>query len=395
MPRRILIITYWSFPDALIQTYTLPYLRIMRDVLPAGSEIFLLTLERDGSAVPVSALEPGISRFSFALHPFGIQAALGWRKNSRALKRFIREQQIDTLHSWCMPAGGIGWWLSRKTGLPLVVDSYEPHAEAMVETGTWSKGGPAFRILSFLEKKLTHRAQWLIGVVPGMKEYARSRYGYEGNNFFTKPACIDLQQFALSKRKNPVLLQQLGLQEKIVGVYAGKFGGLYFREETFLFFKACFNHWGDRFRALLLTATPRAEIDQLCRQQGIDPAKVISVFVPHAEVPDYMGLADFAFSGVIPVKSRLYCTPIKDGEYWAMGLPVVLPAGISVDSEIVAAHDAGYVLKNQSAEEMRNAVTHLDGLLSQPGLHARIHSLAATYRNFKIAEDIYRKMYSK
>ena len=40
-----------------------------------------------------------------------------------------------------------------QSGIPLVLDSYEPHAEAMVETNAWKKRGIAFRTLFYLEKK--------------------------------------------------------------------------------------------------------------------------------------------------------------------------------------------------------------------------------------------------
>ena len=42
----LLVITYWSFKDALIQTYTLPYLKIIQKYRPKDSYLFLLTLEQ-------------------------------------------------------------------------------------------------------------------------------------------------------------------------------------------------------------------------------------------------------------------------------------------------------------------------------------------------------------
>ena len=42
----ILVLTYWSYKDPLIQTYTLPYLKLINDLLPKGSKIFLLTFEQ-------------------------------------------------------------------------------------------------------------------------------------------------------------------------------------------------------------------------------------------------------------------------------------------------------------------------------------------------------------
>jgi hypothetical protein len=42
----ILILTHWSFNDALVQTYTLPYVNIIRRILPPERKIFLVTSEQ-------------------------------------------------------------------------------------------------------------------------------------------------------------------------------------------------------------------------------------------------------------------------------------------------------------------------------------------------------------
>ncbi|HEU4719603.1 MAG TPA: glycosyltransferase [Bacteroidia bacterium] len=397
MARNILVLTYWSFDDPLIGIYTLPYLRIIRDILPEDSRIHLLTLERDGESEQENGIEKGIFHFSFALHPFGANALFSWMKNIRKLRRFIRTNKIDTIHTWCTPAGGIGWRLSKKTGIPLVLDSFEPHADPMVETGTWKKNGIAFRVLSFLEKKQVNHAKWVIGVVPGVKKYAQEKYGYSGNNFFAKPACIDTQRFNVTERKNPELLRSLGLENKIVCVCAGKFGGLYLEEEASGFFRQAFEKWRDDFRLLLLTSAPRETVEKITGAAGIPAGNVVSLFVPNEKMPAYLGLADFAFSHYKPVPSRKYCTPIKDGEFWGVGLPVVIPAGISEDSDIIAQNNAGYVLRSFSGEEFRNAVERIDELIrkdSDGAMAKRIHELTVKHRNFTAATDIYRKIYS-
>ena len=45
--KNILIITYWSYKDALIQTYTLPYVKVIRENLSDDQKIYLVTLEQD------------------------------------------------------------------------------------------------------------------------------------------------------------------------------------------------------------------------------------------------------------------------------------------------------------------------------------------------------------
>lgn len=395
-PKNILVLTYWSLGDALIQAYTLPYLRIIQKILPPGSVIHLLTLERTADGNNEKVLEEGIHHFSFALHPFGIKAASSWIGNIFRLKKMIRRKNIHTIHSWCTPAGAIGWMLSVLTGRELVLDSYEPHAEAMVENGTWKKNSLAFRILFFLEKKQTFRAKWLIAAAPAMREYAMNKYGFTGEIAFVKPACTDLSIFNLSHRKNPELLKSLELENKIVAVYAGKLGGIYLRKEVFALFAVAAKFWKDRFRVLLLGNTDRKEIELLAIEAGLDPQIIISLFVPHHEIPDWMGLGDFALTPVKPVPTKKCCSPVKDGEYWALGLPVLITAGISEDSEIIASSQSGVVLEHLSLQEMENAIKKMDQLVqsnSDGKLSASIYALAAKHRDFKIAENIYTKIY--
>lgn len=168
------------------------------------------------------------------------------------------------------------------------------------------------------------------------------------------------------------------------------------KEDAFRFFRIARETFGEKFKVLLLTSTPEEEISAMCKAVNLDPAVVISSFVPHAEVPDYMGLADLAFSAFKPVESRKYCTPIKNGEYWAMGLPVVIAEGISEDSNIIRTNNAGYVLASLSDEEYRNAAQSIKDLLKKEDHHKlanRIHQLAQKHRNFAIAEHVYRSIY--
>jgi hypothetical protein len=108
-----------------------------------------------------------------------------------------------------------------------------------------------------------------------------------------------------------------------------------------------------------------------------------------------MGLGDFALTPVRSVPTKRYCTPIKDGEYWALGLPVLINPDISDDSRIIAEARAGVVLQGLSTDSYRRAVLEMDALLAEghEALYQRIRPLAEKYRNFGIAETIYRSIY--
>ena len=108
-----------------------------------------------------------------------------------------------------------------------------------------------------------------------------------------------------------------------------------------------------------------------------------------------MGLADFAITPVKPVPTKRYCTPIKDGEYWAMGLPVVIPENISDDSGIIREQDIGAILQRFDTEAYKEAVMKIDDLLQMPGRFEKIRSVARQYRGFEIANEVYAKVYGQ
>jgi len=403
-PKKILVLTYWSFKDPLIQTYTLPYVKIMASLLPKESKIYFITLEKNNLKLneeeQIRARKElqtiGIEWMPHTYFPFGVSAMFFWIFFIARFLLFVVVNQISFVHCWCTPAASIGYLLSLFTNKKLVIDSYEPHAEAMVENGTWKKDSLAFKILFWLERLQSHKAHTIISATEGVRAYALEKYNATFRNFFVKPACVNLSLFSKNNLKRQDLLQDLGLSNKIVCVYAGKFGGIYLDKEVFDFLKACHNFWGDSFRALLLTSHSAKEIDSYCLQSRFDSSCVVRKFVSHHEIPDYMGLGDFALTPVKPVPTKRYCTPIKDGEYWALGLPVVIPQSISDDSDIIELYKAGAVLKGFDSKDYLIAIDTINQFLKRPRIevYEQIRPLAEKYRNFEIAESVYRTIYT-
>lgn len=392
----ILVLTHWDFDDALVQTYTLPYVKIIASKLPEGSEIYLFTLNKTKKQL-IDLSEWNIHLIYADYHRFGIKATWDWFKTILKLKRLIHKKNISTIHTWCTPAGGMGYVLSRLTGRKLVLDSFEPHALPMIEGNTWKKNSMAFKILFRLEKLQLKRASEVICAVDGMVAHSQNTYGITKNRYFSKPACVDLKLFSKEKIKNTELLAELGLEDKITCVYAGKFGGLYLEQETFDFFKSAYNFWDEKFRVLLLSNQSDEEIEAYRKKANLPKEVLIKKFVPHSEVANYMGLADFAICPMKPLPSRRFGTPIKNGEYWALGLPIVITKNISDDSDIIEKHKIGAILENFDEKGYLNAIKTIDTLLknnTRTELYDKIRLIAEKYRNFEIAEKVYAEIYS-
>ncbi|HNK42348.1 MAG TPA: hypothetical protein PL002_14260, partial [Flavobacteriales bacterium] len=280
----------------------------------------------------------------------------------------------------------------------LVIDSFEPHAEAMVENGTWRRSGMAHRLLFLFERLQARRARVLIAATDGMRAYAARAYGPTTARWYTKPACVDVLRFAEQEVKRPDKLRELGLEGRIVGLYTGKLGGIYLDQEVFDLFRAARDHWGENFRVLLLTPHPVSELEPMMARAGLDRSIFTVRSVPHEEVPGLMGLADFAVTPVKPVPSKRYCTPVKDGEYWALGLPVIITRDISDDSGIIREHGIGSVLESLDRPGYEKAVKEVAALLdgaSRKELYQRIRQIALRYRSSDRAERIYQEIYGE
>ncbi len=400
----ILILTYWSYRDHLIQAYTLPYVRIIRKYVPEGSRLYLFTLEQPAYAMTPEAVEQekamlkkaSIIWMPFAYRPFGAGMAFRWLFYLMKLLRLIRREKIQSLHAWCTPAGAMGYILSLLSGKELILDSFEPHAEPMAESGTWNRKGRAFKWLFALEKKQVQRATQVIGCVESMKSYAREKYQVEISHFYVKPACIDITRFENPTPSFKALRQSLGLEDKIVAVYAGKFGGSYYSIESIQLLKYAFDFWGDRFRAMILTGHDPAIIADWAQTYGLPAQAMIIRQVPYEDVPAYLSAADFGLVPFMPVPSKRYGTPIKTGEYWAAGLPVVITPEISDDSEIITREKIGAVVSDFSNPDLvREGLQKIDKLLAgdRNALRGKIRLVANKYRSFVLAEDVYREIY--
>jgi glycosyltransferase involved in cell wall biosynthesis len=397
--KNILVVTYWGCNSGILNSYALPYVRIIKKNLPEGSKIFLFTLtpaghgsEEDCLRVKNKLAAEGITLVNHIYKPFGLGMVFRFISIFAGLIFLTLKQRISYIHAWCTPGGAIGYFISLFTGKTLVLDSFEPHAQSMLETKTWKPDSFAFKLLFKLEKLQLKRAKFVICPTEGMIPYSQKVYHTVKSNYFVKPACVDLTLFS-PQNKNFSLVEGID-NDSIVCVYAGKFGDIYLTGEVFDFFKVATEFWKEKFKVLLLTNHSDEEINCFCKNASLERSTIIKRFVHHTEVASYLSIANFAICPVRPVPTKQFCTPIKNGEYWAMGLPVVITKNISDDSGIIEENNVGYVLQDLNRTEYLNAVKKIDELMKDRQIAEKIRQIAQIHRTYSIAEDVYKKIYA-
>ena len=400
----ILVLTYWSLNEPLTRSAVLPYLDMIADAnSETETQFVLFTLEKERYQLSEEEITQIKLRFSsqnvmWMPRPyfrFGLRAGFSWFKSLLLLRKVIRNKNIDVIHAFGSPPGMAAHILHRWLKVPYVIDSYEPHARSMVENGSWRKNSPVFHLLRYFEGKQAKYAKMVIATTSGMRDYCAEEYEHVPKHFLVKPACIDLDRFQID-RERPELKETLNIHEEVVGVYAGKLGGIYLKQETFDLFKACYDIWEGNFIALLLTDASMEEVAPLAQNAGLPLSALRMRFVDHDEVQHYLHLAHFAMNMVNPIPSKRFCTSIKDGEYWACGLPVIIPKDISDDSQIIADNEVGVVLEGFETEQLELAAGEMKSLLVREGrekLAEKLRQIVHQHRSYDIARAAYSEVY--
>ena len=398
---RILFLGYWGLLDGLTTSTVFPHLRLLQN-RPDVEAVRLVTIERGAAAQAALAFEPGFAANKISFKPLrsrpGRNVILNkiedFTRFPRELVTQVAEFKPDFILARGAPAGALAYLVWQKTRLPFYVESFEPHADYMLESGVWRRYDPRYLFQRHWEKR---QKQLALGLMPVAENYRQQLMaeGVAAARLATVPCSVDAAAFAFGEAARQRVRQQLGFAEPgtVIGVYVGKFGGIYYDQEAFRVFRAAADYFGAAFRLLLLTPDPVADIRQKLRAVGLSDAHTFVTKAPHAEVPDYLSAADFAFATIKPAPCRLFCSAIKIGEYWANGLPVLLPPGIGDDSAIAVAEQGGAVFDLTQPASLPAALVTVAGLLRQPGHRQAIRQLALQHRSVARARQAYQAFF--
>ncbi len=401
-----LIISPWSYNDALTVSYVLPYLRLINQEaeLAFGKHcsIYVVTWEmvQSNSLVPSIEVKHHLSTPFYHVPLFFprkiISNPLSFVGTILLLLRIFLFRHIDFIQSWCTTGAFWGFFLSKIFGIPLILDSFEPHADPMVECGIWKRSGFKYRFLKYIETKAARRAIACLPVTKYMYNYTKLTYGLDITiPSAVKPACVQDSYFP----SQDTLSLPGSSSNSLNAIYIGKFGGLYLDIDFFRILKCGFELWPDNFNVQILSCQPLPQIDKIAQKVNFDLNRISIQCVPHQEIPSFLQASDFAILPLKSVPSRLCCTPVKTGEYWSHGLPILATRGISTDSEVIKKYNIGVVLPDLSDFSIKDSLIKMKQLVldarGSTDLSQKIQKVAHNYRGFHIASASYKSIYNQ
>ena len=382
---KIVFISYWGLNDGLTASTVLPHVDVLASYEKV-EDIFLCTIERDqfhslslNRKVKHVALRSKYPRniiankvYDFFFFP-------------RIVARIVRHEKVELVICRGSMAGAIGYRVSKQTGIPFVVESFEPHSTYMAESGVWPRYGLRFLIQRTFEKIICRSATFLLPVANGYAEELISK-GVDAKKVHVVPCVVDLKKFQPGNRK--ASREKLNLKQDVtIGIYVGKFGGMYYDDEAILIFKKADGVFKN-FYLLILTPDNSDSVTQKLLLHGFSQSKFMVAKAPHDQVPLYMIAADFAFATYKKSYSKKFLSPVKVGEYWACGLPVLLTEGVGDDAEIIERNNCGATFSLEK-DNVTEGLVKIRQQLSDPDCEARNFELAHKFRNPKLLERAY------
>lgn len=387
----ILFLGYWGVNEGLSEATIFPHLKILSQFQNI-EKIIYCSIER-GNYTPIDLKINKVIHTPLFSKKYPIpllDKVLDFKNFPNDIVNIIKKHNIDELICRGAPAGALGYLVWKKTKIPFTVESFEPHADYMHESGVWKKYDPRYIFEKKWEEKQKIHAKAIITVSNNYKTELVQKEHLQENKIFVGPCCVPLEDFKYNSIYRNEIREKLNITpEQTVAIYVGKFGGIYYDKEAFDLFSKSFDIFPS-FYLIILTPQEGISIENKLLKRGIRKDNFYINLIPHSEIPKFLSASDFAFSTIKEAPIRKFCSPIKDGEYWANGLPILIPNGIGDDSEIIKKEGGGVIL---DLSDMSSSLIKMKNYIDN---HSRIvaKNISHTHRNFTMIEQIYKKLFS-
>ena len=375
---RSLYICYYPLTEPLVQTQVIAYLS---GLAKCGHVIHLLTFETEPLTTAQKRQrrrrlkEQGITWHHRRYHKRPSLPATIYDAACGVLAglKIIRRYRLNTVHARSHVPATMGLVLKKLTGCRLIFDIRGLMAEEYVDIGNWRPDSLPFRITKAMERRCIENSD---GIVVLTERVKRQLFGEEMDKVVQViPCCADLTQIEKQADQRAVMRSQLGLEDKTVMLYAGKFGGWYMQREMVEFFAAA-RGIIPGLHFLVLTQSDQQLIKDEFARCGIPKQEYSVMRVEPERIGAYLAAADFSLSFIEACPSKVASSPTKIGEYLAAGLPVVCNPGIGDVDAIIVDNKVGVLVNEFNTSAYQEALCQIPALLADAEMPYRARQAA-------------------
>jgi glycosyltransferase involved in cell wall biosynthesis len=395
---KVLYVVYWGAAEPLGQSLVLPAVRKLADL---GAELTLVTFEKPGDL----ACPEEMARIRGSLDKHGVRwIPLRYHKRPKvpatafdifngAARSIIARLKAspDIIHARTFIGGMIGMAIAPILRSKLIYHNEGFYPDEQVDAGVWKMNSAPHRVAKRLEERMYSSADGIIAMSGRGKEeiIGLTAVRRKGTPVIVVPSCVDLGHFRFTRSGPPAEGEALRL------VYSGSVGGRYHLDSLARFVAVAAESTGP-LQLCVLTRSDHALVESMLSNSGLDRSFWSIQSLPYSEMPvelakQHAGL-HFLQKGI----SEHGGSPTKIGEYWAVGLPVVVTANAGDTDEIIRRERVGVVVASHSDAAYMRAAVELVSLLQDAELRGRCRRAAethyalegASHRQFSLYNDL-------
>ena len=400
-----LVFIYNSFKDPLFQNLVFSYIKTLSAKGPYS--FHLITYEQERYAVSATEklrIQKGLRAYDVKWYPqrFHTGNFLIFKKLydllvSLLIAAKIRVQyRTKLIFAFANVSGAFSIILSKLFRMKFLIYSYEPHAEFQVELGLWKRNGLPYKVLSALERYAGLYGDYVLTGTQYMVDDLRAA-GARGK-IIRAPTSVDEKRFVFDHVARERIRKELGIGNRPTLLYLGKFGGLYYKEETSIFCKYLKEHIESLY-FLIVTPNENDEVREWFYEAGfVDDDFTVSG--PFTNVVPYISAADIGLNAIPPSPSQKYRSPTKTAEYLACGIPYITCQGISEDDVIAQKYKVGAVVAQFDSDSAKRVYPIVEDFLNEDKVvqRERCRQVGIMYRDKahvdKAISDIFSEVFN-
>lgn len=279
-----------------------------------------------------------------------------------------RRERVTLIHSRSHPPMLVALALKRWTGARLLFDFRDFWADSNLAHGRFK---PVFRWFKRRERDFVAGSDAVVTLTARAAEHLALAYPDPARPAASKytviPCCADFAHFGVTDSRDAARADLGIAPDATVLLYLGSIGAVYLVPEMMALFAEL-----RRLRPgaifLLVCNNGHDEVHAAARHAGVPASALRVVTAPRPRIPFLIGAADLAVAFKRADLANLGCSPIKIGELFASGVPVIANAGVGdLDALLAPDRNGSLVLADFAPATMRAALARvLDGPVPGP-----------------------------
>lgn len=404
--KRVLYISYDGMTDPLGQSQVIPYLK---GLSAFGHRIIIVSAEKEDRFL---SHEKEL-RKDFMMNELGwfpivysntfqfISQYATYKRLQRESIKLQEEHHFEVVHCRSYIPSLIGLELKRNFDIKFIFDMRGFWADERVEGKIWNQKNllynRAYQYFKSKEKEFLKESDAIISLTQNAKEEIRSWRGLNTDSakISVIPCCTDLQFFSgdnVDATAQQQLRKQLNIDEKdyVLG-YSGSLGTWYLAGEMLKFFK-CILSIEPQSKFLFITTDASENLFKLATIAGIPKDKIVISGAWRKQMPLFLSLCHAGIFFIKNTYSKKASSPVKLGEWLAMGIPIVCNSGIGDTDSIIGESEAGILLNELNDEHFKPAAWQL---IESHFSKQKIRGVAEQFFSLEQGIDRYHQIYEE